>query len=77
VEIASAPGEAPVWPSAEGTAKGPGVLPLSANAPHAALADPGLYELLALQDALRIGRARERTLAAKHLKQRLGLGDAS
>jgi hypothetical protein len=32
---------------------------------------------LALQDALRIGRARERTLAAKHLKQRLGLGDAS
>ena len=77
VDIASAPGEAPVWPSSEGTAKGPGVAPLSANAPHAALADPGLYELLALQDALRIGRARERALAAKHLKQRLGLGDAS
>jgi hypothetical protein len=77
MEIASAPGEAPVWPSPEGTAKGPSLSPLSANAANAALADPALHALLALQDALRIGRARERTLAAKHLKQRLGLGNAA
>jgi len=76
-DIISAPGEAPVWPSAEGTSKGPGLSPLSASAPSAALADPALYQLLALQDALRSGRARERTLAARHLKQCLGLGDAA
>ncbi|MCT8357945.1 MarR family transcriptional regulator [Xanthomonas citri pv. anacardii] len=74
--IASAPGEAPVWPSAQGTAKGPGLSPLSAGAPNAALADPTLHQLLALQDALRSGRARERTLAARYLKQLLGLSDA-
>lgn len=74
--IASSPGEAPVWPSAQGTAKGPGLSPLSAGAPNAALADPALHQLLALQDALRSGRARERALAARYLKQLLGLGDA-
>ncbi len=76
-DIASVPGEAPVWPSAEGTSKGPGLSPLSASAPVAALADPALHELLALQDALRAGRARERALAAKYLEQRLGLSDAA
>jgi len=33
--------------------------------------DPQLYELLALLDALRDGRARERALAAKELGSRL------
>jgi hypothetical protein len=50
--------------------------PLSAGVPNAALADPALHQLLALQDALRSGRARERALAARYLKQSLGLGDA-
>lgn len=75
-EIVAAPGEAPVWPHPEGNARGPGLTPLSATAAQAALADPMLYELLALQDAMRIGRARERTLAAQYLKARLGTGDA-
>lgn len=74
--IASAPGDAPVWPSAQGTAKGPSLSPLSTGVPSAALADPALHQLLALQDALRSGRARERTLAASYLKQLLRLGDA-
>lgn len=67
--IASAPGQAPVWPSAQGTAKGPSLSPLSAGAPNAALADPALHQLLALQDALRSGRARERASARGALSQ--------
>ncbi|MEQ7775188.1 hypothetical protein ABQ012_21335, partial [Xanthomonas hortorum pv. hederae] len=76
IAISSSPGEAPVWPSAQGTAKGPSLSPLSAGVPNAVLADPALHQLLALQDALRSGRARERTLAARYLKQLLRLGDA-
>jgi len=39
--------------------------------PHAALRDPNLYQLLALVDAIRDGRARERNLAERDLVQRL------
>jgi hypothetical protein len=39
--------------------------------PQAALEDKRLYELLALVDALRDGRARERELAVKELTKRL------
>jgi len=35
------------------------------NVPHAALRDPALYELLALVDAIRDGRASERNLAER------------
>lgn len=77
IAISSAPGDAPVWPSAQGTSKGPSLSPLSAGAPTAAVADPALHALLALQDALRSGRARERALAASYLKQLLGIGDAA
>jgi hypothetical protein len=38
----------------------------------AALEDRKLYELLALVDALRHGRARERNLAGRELARRLG-----
>ncbi len=72
-QISSAPGEAPVWPHAEGPARGPALSPLYRHVPDAALADPALYELLALLDALRVGRNRERTLAQKLLSERLGL----
>ncbi|MFC4251531.1 winged helix DNA-binding protein [Sinimarinibacterium flocculans] len=76
-EIRSSPGEAPVWPHAEGTVRGPSLSPLCRTVPDVALADPAMHELLALQDALRMGRARERALAAQHLKRLLGLTDAS
>jgi len=36
------------------------------------LKDPRLHELLALVDALRVGRAREKSLAAEELERRLG-----
>jgi hypothetical protein len=49
----------PVWPFAEGRVRGIKLLPLHKNALQAALRDPKLYELLALVDAIRDGRARE------------------
>ncbi|RYF43790.1 MAG: MarR family transcriptional regulator, partial [Comamonadaceae bacterium] len=55
----------------EGKAKGPTLSPLYRTAPQAALADPSLHRLLALLDALRTGRARERNLAAQLLEAEL------
>jgi len=61
----------PVWPWAEGTARGYSVEPLFTNVPKAVKNIPGLHELLALVDALRIGRARDREIARKRLKELL------
>jgi hypothetical protein len=61
----------PVWPYAEGSVRGYSYAPLHKNVPKAALADPHLYELLVLVDALRDGKARERGLAVKELSRRL------
>jgi hypothetical protein len=63
--------EAYVWPFGNGTVRGHGILPLYPSVPEAALKDQNLHELLALADALRIGRARERELALKEIKKRL------
>jgi len=76
-QISAAPGEAPVWPHAHGEARGPSLSPLHEHVPEAALADPALYELLALVDAMRTGRSRERALAQKLLSDRLRLSHAS
>lgn len=70
-QLVVAPGEAPVWAHPEGKAKGPTLSPLYRTAPQAALADPALHRLLALLDALRTGRARERALAAKLMETEL------
>jgi hypothetical protein len=61
----------PVWPDPVGRVQGAAVQPLYASAPAAARRDPALYDLLALVDALRIGRARERKLAEKELARHL------
>ena len=61
----------PVWPSPEGEHRGVALEPLYKTVPIAARRDPRLYEILALLDALRDGRARERRLAEKHLVSRL------
>jgi len=61
----------PVWPYAEGKVRGYKFAPLYPSVPMAAARDPKLYELLALVDAIRDGRARERNLAAKELETRL------
>ena len=75
--ISAGPGEAPVWAHPRGAAKGPSLSPIYRTAPQAALADPALHRLLALQDALRAGRARERTLAAALLEKELVASDAA
>jgi hypothetical protein len=61
----------PVWPHAEGPFRGISFSPLYKNVPQAALRDPMLYELLALVDAIRGGRARERELAIPELEARI------
>jgi hypothetical protein len=60
-----------VWPYATGSVRGQAVSPLHPSVPLACERDPKLYELLALTDALRLGRARERTIAVTELKERL------
>ncbi len=59
----------PVWPDPNGTVQGVAVKPLYRSVPTAIKSSPALYELLALVDALRIGRARERKLAEEELKE--------
>ena len=61
----------PVWPDPDGEHRGYEFKPLCRSAPFAARKDAGLYEWLVLADALRGGRARERELAAKIVRERL------
>ncbi len=61
----------PVWPSANGSIRGISLQPLAKHAPEASQRDPKLYKLLTLIDAMRMGTARERELAAKHLTDSL------
>jgi hypothetical protein len=61
----------PVWPYVKGSVRGVAFKPLYKLAPAAALRDPVLYEYLALADALRDGRARERQLAGDLILKRL------
>ncbi len=61
----------PVWPDPEGHVRGIGFSPLHKSAPIAARNDQSLYDLLALVDAIRSGKARERALAAKEFERRM------
>ena len=56
----------PVWPDPQGPVRGTEFSPLYKNVPAAARRDQKLYELLALVDAIRDGRMRERELAIKN-----------
>jgi hypothetical protein len=70
-EIQTSEEDPPVWPYSEGTVRGQSFSPLYRSVPHVALRDLPLYALLALADAIRGGRARERSLAARMLTERL------
>jgi hypothetical protein len=61
----------PVWPDSEGDVRGVTFEPLHKAALKGSRRDPVLHELLALVDALRDGRVRERQLAEKELSTRL------
>lgn len=61
----------PVWPYGEGDRRGLALEPLYSSVPQslAQFPDQVFYELLALVDAIRSGRARERNIAIKLLKE--------
>lgn len=70
-ELAPQDDPPPVWPDAQGHRRGFAVVPLHPAAPELARRDPGLAERLALIDAIRMGDARVRQLAAELLGRRL------
>ncbi len=70
------PQEAPVMPLLDGPCRGPEIAPLYPSAPKAAQKDERLHRLLALVDALRSGRARERKIATELLNRELEASDS-
>lgn len=60
-----------VWPYARGDMRGQAILPLYKSVPKAVLKDKKLHEVLALVDAIRVGKVREQNLAIKFLRERL------
>jgi hypothetical protein len=60
-----------VWPYPQGKVRGISLAPLYKGAPKAALQDPRFYSTLALCDAIRSGRTRERNLAVELLGKQL------
>jgi DNA-binding transcriptional MocR family regulator len=70
--IASPPGDLPpVWPDSRAEGRGFALRPLHDAVPEAARRDPQLGQSLALVDALRLGDARTRGVAAELLSKRL------
>lgn len=61
--MASDESSVPVWPFDDGEIRGESFSPLYRSVPIAAINDERLYELLALVDAMRGGRSRERRMA--------------
>lgn len=60
-----------VWPYSKGLARGQSIIPLYPTVPQAVLLDERLYEILALFDAVRVGRTREKNLALEYLENRI------
>jgi predicted transcriptional regulator len=60
-----------VWPYYEGNVRGQAIEPLHPKVPEACMHDPAFYELMALCDALRVGKNREKVLAMEKLKERI------
>lgn len=72
-QIVSGQDPIPVWPYAEGGQRGLALKPLYSSVPKSVIQYPDseFYGLLALIDAIRQGRVRERNIAIKLLKARL------
>jgi hypothetical protein len=58
-----------VWPYSKGMSRGQSITPLYPTVPKSVITDTYLHELLALMDAVRVGRAREKNRALELLKQ--------
>jgi DNA-binding transcriptional MocR family regulator len=61
----------PVWPDPASKVRGQAVEPLDESLPRLAGNWPEVAELAALADALRLGDARSRAAARRHLRERL------
>jgi hypothetical protein len=59
--------QACLWRYAKGTMKGHPIQPLYPKQIMAAMCDQRLYYMLALIDAIRVGKAREKAIAIEHL----------
>ncbi len=70
-KLAGADDDPLVMPLRHGPHRGRTIEPLDPRAPQAARNDPRLWELLAIVDAFRVGRARDREVAARELEVRL------
>lgn len=60
-----------VWAFGSGKVKGQEIKPLYRSVPEAVSEDRQLYEMLTIVDGLRVGKVRERELAAAELRKRL------
>ena len=60
-----------VWPYSKGNIRGQAIEPLHPKTAEACSIDSKYYELMALTDAIRIGKARERNLAFDYLKEKI------
>jgi len=60
-----------VWPFGKGKIRGQAIEPLHPNTPEACLRDSKYYELMALTDAIRIGKVREQNIALEMIKERI------
>ena len=60
-----------VWPFGKGNSRGQAIAPLHPNTPEACLRDERYYELMALTDAIRIGKVREQNIAFQMIKERI------
>jgi predicted transcriptional regulator len=60
-----------VWPDPAGEVRGESIEPLYPTVAEAIKSDKLLYELLALTDALRIAKVREREIAIEEIKKRI------
>ena len=58
-----------VWPYGKGQTQGLSVEPMHPKVPEAAMNDQQLYRMLALVDAIRVGRQREKQMAIEKLKK--------
>jgi len=66
-----------VWPDARASNMGQAVQPLYKSVPFAVNRDPILYEYLALVDSIRLGNAREASVAIEGLKGKLVMSSLS
>ena len=60
-----------VWPDENGSIRGEAIEPLYPTIPKAAKIDNTFYELIALVDAIRVGKSREYQIAVSELKNRI------